>query len=158
MTRHDKIKSLVNFLARDFCLRKKFLIGSERQERDVACTFDGDCHLTLMFGTVAGNAARKNLAAFSRETTELCRVFVVYVLNFIDAKRTNFPARASTSFSAHLQSSSVESERRVFGIDWFAAESVIVSFWRSSIAFLVRLRVTRSGVAVVGGFGIIVAA
>ena len=83
----------------------KILICSERQERDVAGAFDGDCHLTLMLGAVARYAARQNLSALGGEAAEFSRVFVVYLFNLIDAKRTDFPARASTSFSAHLQSS-----------------------------------------------------
>ena len=108
----------------------KILIGSERQERNVAGAFDGDCHLTLMLGAVAGNAARKNFPAFGREAAKFCRIFVVYLFNFIDTKRTDFPARASTTFSTHLQSSL---KGCVFGVNGFAAEVVVVIiFFRRS--------------------------
>ena len=103
-----------------------------------------------MFGTVARNASRKNFAAFGGEATEFCRVFVVNVFNFIDAEGANFSSRASTSFSAHVNPPQVDSKRRVFGIDWLAAESVIVSFGRSGVAFAVRF--AGFGIAVVGGF------
>ena len=108
------------------------LICGERQERNVAGAFNGDSHLTLMLGAVARNAARKNFAALGRETAELSRVFVIYSLNFIDAKRTNFSARASTSFSAHFQSSL---KRRVVRVNRFAAKIIIIiSFGRSRFA------------------------
>ena len=80
---------------------KNFLVCSERQKRDVAGAFDGDCHLTLMLGAIARNAARQNLSAFGGEAAKFGRVFVVYSFDFVDAERANLPTRAPTSFSAH---------------------------------------------------------
>ena len=119
------------FITGDFFIGEKILICSERQERDIAGAFDGDSHLTLMFGAVARNAARKNFTALGGEAAKFCRVFVIYFFNFIDAKRTNFSARASTSFSAHLQSSL---KRGVFGVNGFAAEIVIIFLGRRTLA------------------------
>ena len=76
-----------------------------------------------MLGAVARNAARQNFSALGGEAAELGRVFVIYLFNFIDAKRTNFSARASTSFSAHVQSSL---KGRVVRVNRFAAEVVII--------------------------------
>ena len=130
-----------------FFVREKFLICSERQERNVAGAFNGDCHLTLMLGAVARNAARQNFSALGGEAAELGRVFVIYLFNFIDAKRTNFSARASTSFSAHVQSSL---KGRVVRVNRFTAEIVIiVSLGR---------RGRTIGIIFFGGRGVIVAA
>ena len=118
-------------IQRGVFLSKRFLVCSERQERNVAGAFNGDCHLTLMLGAVARNAARKNFTALSREAAKFCRVFVIYSFNFIDAKCANLSARASTSFSAHLQSSL---KRRVFRVNGLAAEVVIISSRRSLFA------------------------
>ena len=116
---------------------QKILICSERQERDVASAFDGDRHLTLMLGAVARNAARKNFSTFGCETAEFRRVFVIYLFNFIDAERTNFSARASTSFSAHIQTSL---KRRVVRINRLAAAKVIIIFFgRIRVAGFVRI-------------------
>jgi hypothetical protein len=54
-----------------------------------------------MFSAVARNAARKNFSTLSGEAAKFSRVFIVYSLDFIDAKRANFPARTPTSFSTH---------------------------------------------------------
>ena len=126
----------------------KILVSSERQERDVASAFNGYRHLTLMFGAVARNAARQNLSAFGGETTEFSRVLVVYLLDFVDAKRTDFPARATTSFSAHLQSS-LGSKRRVVRVNGLAAPIVGVLLRRRVV---VALGIAARGLRIVAAF------
>jgi hypothetical protein len=54
-----------------------------------------------MFGAVATDTTRKNFAALGDETAQFRRIFIVYLFDFIHAKRTNFFARASASFSTH---------------------------------------------------------
>ena len=125
-----KFKSPVE-VRRGILYCKIISVCSERQKRDVAGAFNGDSHLTLMLGAVARNAARKNFAALSGETAEFRRVFIIYSLNFIDAKRANLSARASTSFSAHILSSL---KWRVVGVNSLAAEIVIISSRRSLFA------------------------
>ena len=97
-----------------------------------------------MFGAVARNAAGQNFSAFSGETAELCRVFVVNFFNFVDAKRANLSARAPTSFSAHIQTSL---KRGIIGIDWLAAEVVVIILpGRSTVASAERIGLTRLAV------------
>src|ERR1051325_9573351 len=62
------------------------LVSRERQQRDDARALDRALQLALMQRARAGDAARKNLAALGDELLERLHVFVVDVLDLLDAE------------------------------------------------------------------------
>lgn len=77
-----------------------FLFSSERQERNVSCTFDCYSQLTLMFRTVTGDTARQNFTTFRNVTAKFRYVFIVDCFYFINTEAANFLFRLSASFTS----------------------------------------------------------
>ena len=75
-------------------------IGGERQQRDVPRALDCQRHLTLMLCAVARDATRQNFSALGDEPTKFRRIFIVNVLDLVDAERANFSPRAPSSLSS----------------------------------------------------------
>lgn len=75
------------------------LFSSERQECNVTCTLDSNCHLTLMLSTVARNTTRQNLATLGNVTTQLCYILIINLLYLIYAETANLFTRSSASIT-----------------------------------------------------------
>ena len=73
------------------------LVADERQQSNVTGPLDGDRQFTLMSRTGAGNTAGQNLRALRNEAAQTVDVFVVDILNPVDAEAANlFAALAPT--------------------------------------------------------------
>jgi hypothetical protein len=67
------------------------LARHEREQRDHAGTLHGDGQRALVARAVAGDAARKNLAAFRDVLAQPGLIFVVDRLLAVDAERADLP-------------------------------------------------------------------
>ena len=65
-------------------------------------TLDRGGQLTLMLRAGAGGTAGQDLAALGHEPTKLCSVFVVDIIDLVDAEAANlFALTASDSIVSH---------------------------------------------------------
>jgi len=58
----------------------------ERQQRDIACLFDGPGHAPLMRGANAGQAPRNDLAALGNKALQQAHIAVWNGVDFLDAE------------------------------------------------------------------------
>ena len=86
-------------------LRLRFeLFGGVSHQCNLTRTFDGNRHLTLVTGTVSGNAARKNLPSIGQILGQPSDILIVSGLNLVDAELTHLATFSASSFTWHIGS------------------------------------------------------
>src|SRR2546426_11112148 len=83
------------------------LICRVRQQRDITGALDGFGKHALMYGAVARDASRQNLAPLRGVVLQQPQVFKVDLINFLDAKPANTPPVHATAAALHAASPSV---------------------------------------------------
>ena len=68
-------------------------VRGERHERDHARTLDRIGERALVTRAIPRDAARQNLAAFGHIFAQARRIFIVQVVDFLHAERTDFALR-----------------------------------------------------------------
>ena len=76
-----------------FCFRD-FLVSDRGQERDLTCSLDGLCQLTLMHGAGTGGSAGQDLAALGHIAAKLCSILIINVLALVNTELAHFSALA----------------------------------------------------------------
>ena len=81
----------------------------EGKQRQVSCSLDGDSHLALVFGAIAGLAAGTDFAIFMNIATQQVVVFVIDFLCFVAAECANAGAGIVAATAAAATSATAAS-------------------------------------------------
>jgi hypothetical protein len=76
--------------------------GGERQQCNDSRSFDSYCHLSLVFGAIAGYSSGKDFSSFSDEFFQFFRLFVINVIRLFLAKNAHLFSGPAPSISSHL--------------------------------------------------------
>lgn len=85
------------------------LVHRIRHQSHLPRTLYGQCNLALVLSAVSGDPTRNDLAAFIDVSPQPGRVFVIYILDFVDTEGTDSPSGLAPSFSSHLYGTSTDS-------------------------------------------------